>query len=124
MYKLKPFGILRQSDNALIPVDQSNRDYQEYLQWFDAGNTPGPADVEIIDTTVDPLQIREALTQKAWRNQFEAAVTSAGKTMQDWWEYTPHFRRYHPNIIDIFTKINKTSAQIDEVFALAATLSP
>tara|TARA_B100001250_G_C19651532_1_gene722906 strand:+ start:153 stop:314 length:162 start_codon:yes stop_codon:yes gene_type:complete len=27
-----------------IPFDNDNKDYQEYLEWKDAGNTPDPAD--------------------------------------------------------------------------------
>jgi len=38
--------IKRKSDNALIPADEANRDYQEYLEWVAKGNTPEPADEE------------------------------------------------------------------------------
>jgi hypothetical protein len=37
-------GIIRTSDNASIPADESNTDYQKYLAWLEAGNTPEPAD--------------------------------------------------------------------------------
>jgi cytochrome c5 len=44
-YKLtKSTSILRKSDNACIPADPANRDYQEYLQWVAQGNTPEPVD--------------------------------------------------------------------------------
>ena len=36
--------ILRLTDNAFIPADNGNRDYREYLEWLDAGNTPLPPD--------------------------------------------------------------------------------
>lgn len=36
--------IKRLSDNAFIPFDPANTDYQEYLKWVEAGNTPLPAD--------------------------------------------------------------------------------
>ena len=43
-YQLTTFdSILRLSDNACIPPDPGNRDYREYLEWVDAGNTPEPA---------------------------------------------------------------------------------
>jgi hypothetical protein len=35
--------ILRLADNAFIPPDPANTDYQAYLEWVAAGNTPEPA---------------------------------------------------------------------------------
>jgi len=46
MYQLtpSPITILRTSDNAFIPTDPANTDYQAYLKWVAEGNTPTPAD--------------------------------------------------------------------------------
>jgi hypothetical protein len=48
MYKLRKFlnnqDIVRLSDNACIPFDPDNTDYQEYLKWVAEGNEPLPAD--------------------------------------------------------------------------------
>ncbi|MFN8819903.1 MAG: hypothetical protein ACK5WY_08020 [Holosporaceae bacterium] len=38
-------SIQRLSDNAFIPLDVCNADYQEYLLWVAAGNTPEAADL-------------------------------------------------------------------------------
>jgi hypothetical protein len=35
--------VLRDEDQAYIPFDDGNRDYQEYKQWLSAGNRPTPA---------------------------------------------------------------------------------
>jgi len=39
-----PDCIKRVSDEALIPKDQDNTDYQQYLKWVEEGNTPLPAE--------------------------------------------------------------------------------
>jgi len=55
MYKLVNIEILpdefvesnvihRTTDNAFIPKNEANKDYQEYLEWLAEGNTPEPAD--------------------------------------------------------------------------------
>jgi hypothetical protein len=53
MYKLTPINKLtneqpkivrRISDGACIPFAPDNTDYQAYLRWLEAGNTPEPAE--------------------------------------------------------------------------------
>jgi hypothetical protein len=51
MYKLikqhfenMPQMVQRLSDNAFIPFDPDNTDYQAFLKWLEEGNTPTPAD--------------------------------------------------------------------------------
>ena len=53
MYKLtKPVNevapqmVVRIGDQAFIPFDPANMDYQAYLKWLSEGNQPLPADKE------------------------------------------------------------------------------
>lgn len=36
--------VKRTADNAFIPFDLNNTDYQEYLAWLEEGNTPEEAE--------------------------------------------------------------------------------
>ncbi len=36
--------VKRLADNAFIPFDLANTDYQQYLKWLEEGNQPLPAE--------------------------------------------------------------------------------
>jgi len=40
----EPNMVLRIANNAFIPFNPDNTDYQAYLKWVAEGNTPLPAD--------------------------------------------------------------------------------
>ena len=42
-------GIIRISDVAMIPKDEKNNDYKEYLLWLEKGNDPIPFDQSIFE---------------------------------------------------------------------------
>ena len=50
-----PNVVIREADQAYIPSDPRNTDYQEYQRWIDAGNTPAPY------TPTIPARVNEAL---------------------------------------------------------------
>ncbi len=64
MYRLSrnPDIIIRLSDDANIPILETNRDFRKYQAWLAEGNTPAPADPivtpapEDTDTTLEDLE--------------------------------------------------------------------
>mgnify|MGYP001548406029 CR=1 FL=1 len=61
--------VKRIADNAFIPFDPANRDYQEYLEWLAEGNTPEPV----------PEPSDEELAAKI-RNERNALLTASDWT--------------------------------------------
>ena len=58
MYKLtNSSSIQRLIDNAFIPQDEGNSDYQAYLAWIAEGNTPEPVEPEPVPV---PKEISKA----------------------------------------------------------------
>ena len=56
MYKLQKdivakqiCSVVRTTDNASIPFDSANTDYQQYLAWLAEGNEPLPPDEPPVD---------------------------------------------------------------------------
>lgn len=74
--------ILRLTDRAFIPANQNNPDYQNYLDWVRAGNSPDPAPDPVAatePTTEEKLQ-RMGLTPQDLVSVLEGA---AGVTIAD-----------------------------------------
>ena len=72
--KVQTNCILRKEDNAVIPFDEANTDYQEYLAWVSKGNTAE-------DDTLTWDDIRETrdqiLTDTDWTMTTGATVDQA-----------------------------------------------
>jgi hypothetical protein len=56
-------GVLRSSDNAFVPADSQNRDWQIFQAWLQVGNTPTPADPP---APPDPAAERQSHYPAAW----------------------------------------------------------
>jgi hypothetical protein len=68
--------ILRVEDNAHIPDDPANRDYQEYVAWIAGGGVPDPAPTPsqagVIAQSAQSLQLADAKSLAAQGRTDEA----------------------------------------------------
>ena len=69
-----------------------------------------------------PWRIREALTQKGWREALEQAITQASRSAQDAWHYAQEFKRLDPLVLEMAGVLKKTPDEVDELFTLANSL--
>ncbi|TPQ24945.1 hypothetical protein [Methylomonas koyamae] len=67
-------------------------------------------------------QFARALTQMGWRDQFEQLVAAADQDTRDMWQRSPTIERYSPFVLSIADQMGKTSADVDSVFILAASI--
>jgi len=78
MYQLTAStNILRLADNAFIPAESTNIDYQEYLAWVSAGNTPEPYVPPVVATPTDWDGFNQAILSNTEFNQVYAAVMAS-----------------------------------------------
>jgi len=50
---IKQEGVIRLEDNALIPPDELNPNYQQYLEWLSEGNIPEQWNPDNIDDGIE-----------------------------------------------------------------------
>lgn len=72
--------------------------------------------------SVSPWQLRKALNQLGWRAAVEALVEQSQQDIKDGWEFATEFQRNNQFVVSMGQALGKTDAEMDALFALAATL--
>lgn len=71
---------------------------------------------------ISPRQIRQALTRAGLRTAVEAAVAAGNQDLKDWYEFSTVFERLNPQVVAMGEALSVSSASLDELWALGASL--
>lgn len=143
MYKLTSSSttVQRLSDNAFIPFDGGNRDYQEYLQWLSEGNKPEPyvpppppvpqsitrrqCAIELRERTLitplEALNMTKTATPPAMIQSIFDAMTENNRILAETDFAADTYLRTNSLLIQIMTSTGATEEQIDDFFRSAST---
>jgi hypothetical protein len=86
-----------------------------------------PANAPLVIADVSPRQIRLAMIQCGlYPSQIDALVATMPQPQQAqtqaWWDYSISFQRNQPLVMQIAAAVGWSSAQVDALWLLAATL--
>jgi hypothetical protein len=128
MYKLTQFPeIQRMVDGAFIPPDPANTDYQQYLEWIAAGNTPDPyvPPPTPIPATVTRFQALAVLAAGGYLDTVRTYINTLdpNNVQRLAWENATDWERTSPTLNALAAMLGLTDTEVDDLFVAAAQVS-
>lgn len=125
MYRASTNGMIqRLADGAFIPENADNRDYQAFLAWQAAGNTPEPAPpapwpeltklqlrLGLLSAGLTAAVVEAAIAKIADPDQRERAMI--------FWQDSTSYTRTHPLVAALGTALGLEADQIDALWRTA-----
>lgn len=119
--------IVRIADNAGIPADPANTDYQQYLQWLAEGNTPEPyiAPPPPIPQTVTRFQALATLAAGGWLDVVHTYMDALPRNnvQRLAFENATDWERTSPTVNALAAMLGLSDAQVDDLFVAASQVS-
>lgn len=130
MYRLtqSPDVILFVDDGVHIPADPANADYQAYLAWVAAENTPEPYTPEPapVPQSISMRQARLALLGAGLLTAIDAAIDALPSPQKEAarieWEYATEVRRDNALLQALTPGLGLEAAALDALFVAGAAL--
>lgn len=118
--KMNDKCVRRIADGAVIPFDNGNRDYQEYILWCEEGGTPSEPhpELEARSRVVSAVRVGVALIRSGRMVEFQAAANAIDTPPEVKWtfEKATEWSRDSEAFNYLADKVGLTEADKDALF--------
>lgn len=116
--------VLRDADGANIPPDFRNADFQVYLAWLTAGNTPTPYTPPPPVPTCQLWQLQAVMTAVQWTAAQNAIAALGNPAVSAFFAHgTNTIPATSTTLLSIGATLGLTAAQVTALVQQAATVS-